>query len=430
MSALPLLIGAKVNERRRIFSQASYWISPVTTGSIFDLASRSIPSVFTRASTTTFFNKSGVLATAAINEPVIEYDPATGTCLGLRIWDAATNLYIRSEEFESIAWSKYDTLSVTADQALSPSGALTADLFSCGAVFGYMQTISSFVSGQVYTFSVFLKAGTATKVVSLLYSDFFGVSGSNVVATWDLSSGVATLTGGLNASASMQNCRNGWYRCALTTTATATGSGPQQFIRAFTLNSNFYAWGAQLNTGPLAPYVPTAATTVSTAADVMSITGSDFTRIWNQVEDTMYFDGYIAPRSGSNFPRLLAAVGSNADTDVVNLYTRVGVGTNDGKVFANTVVGGVNQADLVPLPGSATGNVKSAFAFKVNDFALCNNGIPPSGDAVDTNGILPTVNQLKIYGTAIYQAQPCGYIRELAIFRSRRNNRDLILLTQ
>lgn len=46
---------------------------------------------FTRASSGTYFNSQGVLTTAAANVPRIDFDPATGRCLGLLIEEGRTN---------------------------------------------------------------------------------------------------------------------------------------------------------------------------------------------------------------------------------------------------------------------------------------------------------------------------------------------------
>lgn len=51
---------------------------------------------FTRASTATYYNSAGVLSTAAVNTPRINYDPVTLEHLGLLLEAAATNLVLNS----------------------------------------------------------------------------------------------------------------------------------------------------------------------------------------------------------------------------------------------------------------------------------------------------------------------------------------------
>ena len=424
MSALPLLIGAKVNERRRIFSQASYWISPVTTGSIFDLASRSIPSVFTRASTTTFFDKSGILATAAINEPVIEYDPATGACLGLRIWDAVTNLVRRSAEIDNTSlWLRNGSPTITADALVSPDGNTNAELITATAAFsGPLQFISQ-TTGTTYTASAFIKdGGGANKTITIgMGPQVFG-SGSDRTATFNVSTGVLSAIDPVYTSTFVSQPVNGWRRVALTYTTSVTASSALQFYGTAS-NALFGLYGAQLNTGPLAPYVPTAATTVSTAADVMSITGSDAARIINPNELTVFVSASRAGTGNFDNYRNICTVSDGTNSNGLGIY-----GIISSNVVTNYPVrsSNIDQTDYVQVGVGST--AKIAQALKSNDSQFTVNGIATTQD---TSVVMPlNLNNIAIGSYIGGGNRWNGYIQEFAMFRSRRNNRDLILLTQ
>jgi hypothetical protein len=54
---------------------------------------------FTRASTATYFNAAGTLTTAGVDEPRIDYDPATLACRGLLLEEQRTNLILNSDTF-------------------------------------------------------------------------------------------------------------------------------------------------------------------------------------------------------------------------------------------------------------------------------------------------------------------------------------------
>jgi hypothetical protein len=54
---------------------------------------------FTRASTATYWNLSGVMTEAAVDEPRIDYDPVTLVCRGLLIEEQRTNLILNSRDF-------------------------------------------------------------------------------------------------------------------------------------------------------------------------------------------------------------------------------------------------------------------------------------------------------------------------------------------
>jgi hypothetical protein len=54
---------------------------------------------FTRSTTATYWNSSGELTTAAVDEPRIDYDPVTLACRGLLIEETRTNLVLNSANF-------------------------------------------------------------------------------------------------------------------------------------------------------------------------------------------------------------------------------------------------------------------------------------------------------------------------------------------
>lgn len=76
----------------------------------------------------------------------------------------------------------------------------------------------SFTSAQPYTFSVYGKAETG-QFIQLLYGS--AAFGSNAWADFDVLNGVVG-TVDISATAAISNAGNGWWRCSLTSTASAT----------------------------------------------------------------------------------------------------------------------------------------------------------------------------------------------------------------
>jgi hypothetical protein len=192
---------------------------------------------FTRASSATYTDSSGVLRSAT------------------------TNLLLRSEEFDNASWTKNDGATVTANQIAAPNGTLTADqIVANGSATGYLEQAVSIVSGLTYTFSVYMKKRNTSNVNTLLYGSQFNSGGSNPVATWNLDTGSASFSNG--ATGSMISVGDGWYRCVMTDTATTTNaSSLNQWIRLFGNSGDVYAWGAQLEqSSTVGDYVPTTST--------------------------------------------------------------------------------------------------------------------------------------------------------------------------
>jgi hypothetical protein len=95
------------------------------------LRARSLKEIltFTRASTATYFDIDGVLTTAEVDEPRIEYDPVTGAVRGLLIEESRINDLLNSDTFATqsvTVTSGTYTLSFYGTGTITLSGASTA----------------------------------------------------------------------------------------------------------------------------------------------------------------------------------------------------------------------------------------------------------------------------------------------------------------
>lgn len=84
---------------------------------------------FTRASTGTYFDSAGVMQTAAVNEPRIDYDPTTLALRGLLVEEQRTNLLLNSATLSTqsvTVTAVAHTLSFTGTGTVTLSGASTA----------------------------------------------------------------------------------------------------------------------------------------------------------------------------------------------------------------------------------------------------------------------------------------------------------------
>jgi len=198
---------------------------------------------FSRASTGSYFDGSGVLRYANVN----------------------TILY--SEQLENAYWFK-SGLSISADSTVAPDGKTTADKVvenaSSGIKYGTIAGGFSVVSGTTYTFSAYAKD----------YGRYFGFA-TNSTAFPNAIGAVFNLTNGTisniqaNTTASIQSVGNGWYRCIITGTANASATTNINFGISNDLNqiypsysgngsSGYFLWGFQMETGStVGTYCPT-----------------------------------------------------------------------------------------------------------------------------------------------------------------------------
>jgi hypothetical protein len=403
----------------------SWHIAPVRTGNVNDLITGSNIITFTNSSPAWGFNSSGVLVQPSVNVPFIEYDPATGACLGWRVWDAVTNLRSYSEAV--LVANNYNvTNSTLTTQSVSTpiQGVSSASFFALNSG----ANTGNSTDGMTYGSGLSLANSTA-----YTQSGFFKLSGTNTIRlrsnvtgqVFDIvpASG-ATMPSGTITACTVQAAPNGWYRVSwsFTTTTSAPGNrGDHWTIKTPVADgtTGFWITGTQINTGALAPYVPTGALTASSTADVASITGAAFAGIWNQTAGTVYSDIRRLSAVPSGFPRAWQA----SDGTSVNRIEQTYYSNGQANVITT---GGTNQAEWYPSFFAENG-VKAAIAFATNDVAGASNGVITGTDNLAT---MPAVDRIFIGSENGSANNLRGYIRDMAILKSRRPNANLQAMTQ
>ena len=326
---------------------------------------------FTRASSGTYVGSDGLIKTAITNEPRFDHNPTTGESLGLLVEEARTNLLTYSEELDT-GWTNASGATWQYSSGVSPADTTTAlgvDGLSGTVVLSSGSSLYKtgvVVSGSTtYTFSVYVKAKAGTF--------------SNVVLRLSEANGNSTTSSSFTVTTS-------WQRIAFTVTTAAGATSVSTVIGTSSSTANLFIWGAQLEVGAFpTSYIPTTTATVTRAADVASITGSNFSSFYNQAEGTVFADAsgvnninvstraYVEIRDASSSERIL-----------------LGYGTTSNNRFLVGVSGGVTAADIsvASLP-----KAKATGAYKVNSFQLASNNILGTEDVV---GLVPTVTQLQI----------------------------------
>ena len=386
---------------------------------------------FSRASTGTFFNSSGVLTTAAVNAPRFDhvYDGTNWVSKGLLVEEQRTNLFTYSETFSNSAWVK-TRVSITSGATTSPDGSSTAskiveDTSSSSQQKFFYQTKT--LTAATYTVSGYFKAAERGWVA------FDITAGADIITYFDLSTGSVGSVGA-GQTASIVNAGNGWYRCSVTFTGTAAAwllifmmsDGNNSTYYTGNGSSGVFAWGAQLELGSFpTSYIPTTTAAVTRSADVCQITGSDFSGFWNASEGsyTVEFDRLADHNAGntsrwtlsfnngstSYIDNWAATPGGGSYLDISNVYS---VGSQQASVFVTSSAGGVMA--------------KSATGWKFNDFAASFNG---GAVQTDNSVVVPVgINRLNI-GMENSAYFLCGHIARLRYYPTRLPNATLQVLS-
>lgn len=239
----------------------------------------------TRATTGTYVNSSGNIATAAIDAARFTYDQNTLAALGILIEPAATNLLLYSQS-QQTGWAV--TASTLANNAtVAPDGTSTAASMTDTAVSGGHLANAINVTptaSTTYTYSIWLKKGVNRYAAVQVAG---GGLAASIYVSIDFDTAGALSTGlGSPISTSVTAYPSGWYRVAVTFATTTTGGvtcsvygagGPAYANRVYTGVPGIaaYLWGAQLETGAVATsYIVTTTATVTRSADVLVLPGS------------------------------------------------------------------------------------------------------------------------------------------------------------
>ena len=300
--------------------KALYPTSRPTLDLNFASAKRLDPRVtFTRTSTATFVGTNGLIQSAASGAARFDHNPTTGESLGLLVEEARTNLVTYSN-FAS-DWTLADA-TVILNSGVAPDGTLTANLLT-----GNSNVSSHFIGKNVsmgassHTFSCFIKTG------SIATASLFLTQSGNNGAAYDLSAGTIVNVQGTGNTASIQSAGNGWWKCSITNTGSSDiFDGIRICIddTAFTSKSatgSIYIWGAQLEAGSFpTSYIPTSGATVTRAADVASMTGTNFSSWYNQSAGSL-FGSFVSLSNGGNAP--IAALFQTSDPGANRISLRI-----------------------------------------------------------------------------------------------------------
>ena len=374
-----------------------------------------LPFTFTRASTATRVNESGLIESVASGVPRIDFlDNADGHLL---LEPSRTNLFLRSEEFDNASWIKNNS-SISANSVVSPDGSTNADSLienTANASHNIYQSVS-ITSGTTYTISFFVKANGRTR---FRIGDNYGRLPLNVF--FDLST-VTVVSG----TGSISDYGNGWYRCTVSSTATATAA---ELLYIILVNSGttttytgdgtsgLYLWGAQLEAGSYATsYIPTSGAAVTRAADFASQTPPS--GIIGQTEGTFFLDFSSLSDSISN-EQVSLSDGTDANTIKFVLGSVVTGVQAEGRVSS------VSQFSIKKTTSDYDSLKKIAVAYKANDFVFYYNG---EQVGIDSSGNIPSISQIK-FSTGAGTSPLYGKINGVQLYNTRLSNSELAALT-
>ena len=277
------------------------------------------------------------------------------------------------------------------NQALSPEGLNNACRLNGqnGWIFDRYQAFN----GSALTMSIFAKAGTCDKF--RLFHD--GASITSQYVDFNLTTGVVIgSSGNLLTGSGIEDYENGWYRCHISMSASATSGAFERIQLLATGDMYVYGWQQEYGSYPTS-YIPTYGSSVTRSAD-----NAVATHTIADTETLTYFSEFIAPaqQSGGGEHLLENSSGSSRIRVYQNNSTTIRVRTDVPSAnFDYTYSSlGISVGDVVKICLRVENGVMTAFINGVekNTFAAATINFgklhlrPQSIMSVDSTIIFPT----------------------------------------
>ena len=359
-----------------------------TTGNASDLIT------FTRASTGTFLGSNGLLQTAAINKPRVEYD-ANGVAKGLLIEEARTNLIPDSEDLTAASWAGKTQHTGQANAAISPAGTQTATRITSTGTDPYLFHFTPVTAGNDYVLTVWLRG--------------IGNTVGRTPRVWFLNN-----SGTISSTFDSTPLTDSWQK--YTVTGSCTGSGTV-LTRIDFDDSGLSApgeqvdvWGAQVEQGSFpTSYIPTSGATATRSADIASVSVSEFG--YNQAQGSVVVEANYTDQAVSSLVRIVNG------TNLYFVYNASGAWRFQAK-SAGTVV-----AQLTAPANNSNDTI--AAAWSSNDFVI----VDGSGIDADTSGALPDTSGAILYFSGHGGYFGNGHIKSINYYPLRLSDAKLQELT-
>ena len=386
---------------------------------------------FTRASTATYFDRLGVLRTAAVNEPRIDYDPATGECKGLLIEEQRTNLLTYSEDFTQGYWGKHNGTVVTnvGDGFYKVERGASAS----SNVMSYIVALNTNYAPESERRSHYfiIKRGNTRYVYITTKNDFIHVNDRRAIFDLDT---LSVTSSDFGSSGFIRSLGNDVFMIGVNLPTSTVWGGVAENIgigacasptdsRVGNVGDYVLVKCAQTEKGAFpTSYIPTNGTQVTRAADNAVMTGTNFSSWYRQDEGTLFAEASTLRTSeyGEIFQ-----IGENGGAN------RLDIGVFGPSGHSTVVANNSHEAvwdDRVAINTNKYANgayAKAVLAYKFNDTNTAINGV---AGTTDTVCVVPVVSLARI-GFDSFGRYLNGTIRRIAYYPARLPNAQLQAIT-
>ena len=337
----------------------------------------------TRAlNTATRVNSNGYVETVNADLPRFDFDPVTKVCRGLLIEETRLNVIRQSQALNEAVWSTNAVVGTNA--VVSPDGTQNAETFTATNLNATLSQTNGITANSLpYTSSLYIKYVSGTPNVRLRLALVFGTAAvGHVVINSQTGAHVAS-----TAPYTITDAGNGWWRVSVTVTNNGSNSGAsfQVYTTNDTVSTNVIAlYGAQLELGAFATsYIPTTTASLTRNADVVAMTGTNFSNWWQATTGAMTVR---ARQLSATSTRPWAYISDGTANNIISLRGNV----TDPELYIKATTDQV-QIDAGTLAANASYGLSGAW--NTNDCAAAFNG---GAAGTDASATIPTVDRMLI----------------------------------
>lgn len=280
---------------------------------------------FTRASTATYTGADGLVKTSKINQLRYDYDPTTLCDKGWLMEEPRTNICLYSEQFDNTSGWGATSLTVYANQYISPDGTQTAESCLETTYVGdhYINSgVYTITAGATITASIFVKSIGRT---TLTFDVMNGSWSSGMRGSFDFNANTcilgATNGTGIASSYTITPYINGWYRISITGTVDSTSTSCFMLLHLSSgvgdTSKGYAMWGAQIEVGCFpTSYIPTTTASVARASEFFITKMID-----NSNDNSAFFIDYNYIHSATliNNVQVVARTSDTTQGDVIGI---------------------------------------------------------------------------------------------------------------
>ena len=366
---------------------------------------------FSRSSSATFINSFGNIETAAVNVPRFDHDEETGECLGLLIEPSSNNYFNYSAgsklNYGLTSHGTFTDLTLNAlgvfpgilIQSDGTSGAgITSNFFSSPSSNKHVFTVWMKDDGTTYpSFRMGLNdyLDSAFKYAHVQYNsgDLDNINSYSVINNDTFGYGEISLV-------SVKNVGDNVIKIVFT-----FSKGPGAFgfgenkAYVYQLSTTvgeaitFLGWQLETNTQFATSYIPTSGSLTTRSADLVTITGDNFSSWYGNNEGTAFAEAEFFGDT-ADLQCLYDFSGDNTNNEII-VYKQPAsdISQLSNKLKTNIRKDGSGIFGTTFSAIQFNQKIKNIFTFKNNDV---NTAVGSSVGTANTNITLPTVNQLRL----------------------------------